>query len=313
MTASVIIPTYKRPGDLKRVLESISMLERIPDEVLVVVGPNDPDSYKIAKSYNLSGLKCIDAQFPSLIHAMNRGLAEATSDIVCFLDDDAAVPADWLTKIISAYEADVRLGAYGGRDRLQTAGNAALSDPPLARTVGKFRWNGSLVGNHHCGAEISPVDIDVLKGVNLSLRLDYLIPRLVDPALIGSGAEVCSEIDLCMRIKRLGYRVVYDNENWVIHHIGTRVGDDDRTAVFSTAWTGRTFNVNYVAAKFLAPRQVVMALGHAFLIGSRFQPGILRTPLMCVTYGFGILRLPFARLWPALRGVRAGRRARNDN
>jgi glycosyltransferase involved in cell wall biosynthesis len=243
MKLSVIIPTYQRAGDLPRLFDSVLKQTEKPEEVIVMVGPNDRESMAVAEEWAtvLHDLKFFEAEKPSVIHSLNLGFSKAQNEIICLLDDDVWLPPDWSMKIREAFEANKKLGVFGGQDYLQTGGQH-LINPPLARFVGIFKWY-THIGNHHCGAQKSPVKVDVIKGVNLSFRRSSFIPMQIDPALEGQGAETCWEMDLCLRVGRAGFDIIYDNDNYVLHYWSPRLGFDNRNAVFSPAWPQRIFNL----------------------------------------------------------------------
>jgi glycosyltransferase involved in cell wall biosynthesis len=306
MHTSVIIPTYRRPNDLPRLFGSLSVQLIKPAELLVIVGPGDHESLRICSAWDikLPGLKIFKAKKPSVVHSLNLGLSEAKGEIICLLDDDVWLPPDWLLKIKTAFETDNQLGAFGGRDHLQLV-NRNLSNPPLARDVGIFKWNGHK-GNHHCGSQKSPVKIDVIKGVNLSFRRSAFNSMQIDPALEGEGAETCWEIDICQKIILAGYYCLYDNNNYVFHFWSPRVGFDNRTDVFSPAWPKRIFNEALTMTKFRPLTELVIWALRLFCIGTRNQPGIVWSFLLVSKRGFRILSLPWRNLNFIRQGMMSG-------
>jgi glycosyltransferase involved in cell wall biosynthesis len=302
MNLSIIIPTYRRTNDLRRVLDSVFRQTAPVAKVVVVVGPGDAESLAVAQQWqaNQPALEVLKAERPSVVHAINLGLAHITrEDVVCLLDDDVWLPEGWAARIASAYEADPQLGAYGGRDHLKL-NQPDYDNPPLASIVGRFRWDGVLQGNHHCGAVVSPVQVDVIKGCNLSFRRAAFPAMQVEPALESQGAEVGWEVDICQRVIRAGYHIVYDNENYVLHYASPRPEYDDRSNLFSTAWGKRTYNESLMTAKYRPMKELVLLGVRNFLVGSRVQPGLVWGALLLTKHrSLKLLRLPwhYARLF----------------
>lgn len=295
MNLSVIIPTYKRHHDLRRLLESLFRQAEPVAQVVVVVGPGDAESQALAHEWqaNWPVLIVLPATRRSVVHALNLGLPHATGDVVCLLDDDVYLPTGWAGRIAAAYQANATLGAYGGRDHLQSD-DPELANPLPVNRVGRFRWDGVLFGGHHCGSIVSPVRVDVLKGCNLSFRRSAFPALGVDPALESHGAEVCWEVDLCQRIARAGYGLVYDNDNYILHYASPRPADDDRVNLFSKAWARRTFNEALVAAKYQPLSDIVLLGLRSFLVGTRRQPGLVWGALLLRKYpSWQLLRLPW--------------------
>lgn len=314
MNFSVIIPTYKRAGDLPRLFGSLAEQYLAPDEIVVVIGPNDHESISVARQwrYKLPSMVIIEGKKPSVVNALNTALSAANGDFLCLLDDDVWLPPDWLSKINDAYAADDLLGAYGGRDHLQLMDEPELSNPMPAAVVGKFTWNGNLVGNHHRGSTVSPIEIDVLKGANLSFRREAFKSMEIEPALEGHGAETCWEIDICQTVKLAGYKVIYDNDNLILHYASPRLTTDNRTDVFSPAWQGRVFNESLIITKFRSTQELVFFILKTFFIGFRLQPGLAWAILLCRKHSIKILQLPFKNLKYIAGGIKLGRKKKTD-
>jgi glycosyltransferase involved in cell wall biosynthesis len=308
MTLSVIIPTYKRHEDLKRVISSAFEQNDPVYEVIVIIGPNDEESWKIASEWqiNNSNLFLIQAQKPSVVHALNLGLSKAIGDILCLLDDDVWLPPDWSFKIKQAFEENKDLGVYGGRDHLKfNDPNHHLSNPSLSNIVGKFKWNGTVIGNHHCGSIKSPVCVDVLKGANLSFRRIAFNIMQIDSILEAQGAEPCWEIDICLATKKNGYKNIYDNNNYILHYVGKRLDFDQRNDYFSPVWSKRVFNEAFVTAKYRSAIQIIIYVLYSVVIGYRYYPGFVWSFLLLPKQGFKILSLPFKKIIFISKGMMA--------
>lgn len=276
MEISVVVPTYKRTKDFLRTIASLQDQLRPVDELIIIVGPGDSDTLEalIDFNFNIKDVKILKALKPSLIHALNLALDKVKGDIICLLDDDVWLPVDWSQKIEKAYQANQRMGAYGGRDHLQLE-DQGLSNPPPASIIGTFLKNGTVPGNHHCGSAKSPLEVDVLKGVNLSFRKSALEKLEIDPNLESKGAEICSEIDICQRIQQNNYTVVYDNDNYLLHYASPRAGYDHRENFFQPIEKNRVFNQSYVYGKFRPLSEIFFYTLRQLFIGNRLQPGFV--------------------------------------
>ena len=87
LTVAVVIPTFRRPHDLARLLDSLSGGTRTPDEAIIV--NNDPDrTLKLVQSPPFP-FQVIDAGLGlNLAGARNLGARAASSDVCVFVDDD---------------------------------------------------------------------------------------------------------------------------------------------------------------------------------------------------------------------------------
>ncbi|MBI4199939.1 MAG: glycosyltransferase family 2 protein, partial [Chloroflexi bacterium] len=118
MRISIIIPTYGRPERLERATRSLLAQRRPPDELVIVVKSWDVASRTAAERLCCAGsgmaVRIATVEEASIIAAENAGMRAATGDVVCFMDDDAVAPPDWVEQI-TAYYADPRVGGVGGR------------------------------------------------------------------------------------------------------------------------------------------------------------------------------------------------------
>ncbi len=87
MDVSVVVPTYNRADVLGRALDSVFSQARQPDQVIVVDdGSTDGTSEVIKRDYPL--VTCVRQANAGVSAARNRGIAEASSEWIAFLDSD---------------------------------------------------------------------------------------------------------------------------------------------------------------------------------------------------------------------------------
>jgi succinoglycan biosynthesis protein ExoM len=110
---SVVIPSYRRPADLARAIDSVLAQERVtaPFEILVV--DNDPDGSAKpvvqAKAGNDRVLvRYVHEPRPGISHARNTGVEHAAGRYLAFLDDDEEADPHWLAHFFDTLE---RFGA----------------------------------------------------------------------------------------------------------------------------------------------------------------------------------------------------------
>jgi cellulose synthase/poly-beta-1,6-N-acetylglucosamine synthase-like glycosyltransferase len=271
MRISVVVPTWRRPDALARCFQGLGQQNRIADEVVVVARPDDEDTQGVVgrQSMGMLRLKVADVLEPGLVAALNRGLEEATGDVVAFTDDDTVPRRDWVERIETHFRTDPQLGALGGRDWLHPP-----SLEPVQRNVGLLRWYGRVVGNHHLGVG-RPRPVDVLKGANMAFRQSALAGTNVDERLRGIGAEVHTEMDLCFAVKRRGWRVIYDPDVAVDHFPAERLEDDARSGpVSGVTHEHVVHNETYLLLKWLSWWRRPFAVIYWWMVGTRNAPGV---------------------------------------
>lgn len=121
---AVVIPTLRRPDELRRALRSVFAQVRIADRLReIVVVDNDPSG---SARETVAGLASEapwpviyrHAPQPGVATARNAGLAATQAPLIAFLDDDEAAAPDWLAALARAHHslgADVTFGPIRGR------------------------------------------------------------------------------------------------------------------------------------------------------------------------------------------------------
>lgn len=111
-TVTVVICTRNRPGDLRKCLQAVAQLDPGADEVLVVDNTaGERETERVAQEF---GVRYTVEKTPGLSRARNRGMAESSSEIVAYLDDDAAPEAHWLEFLLEPF-ADQAIAVVTGR------------------------------------------------------------------------------------------------------------------------------------------------------------------------------------------------------
>jgi glycosyltransferase involved in cell wall biosynthesis len=274
MTISVIVPTYRRPKDLSRCLDALKNQIHSVDQVIVIVRDSDSETLEWLKGFNSQGLPLhlVKVNVPGVIAAMNAGIETATGDIIAFTDDDAAPHRDWLERIFNSFLADERIGGVGGRDHIYINGCLWEGEEQV---VGQLHAFGAIVGNHHLGAG-KPREVDVLKGVNMSFRAKAIAGQYFDSRMLGSGAQVHFEVEFCLRLKKAGWKLIYDPAIAVDHYFSQRFDEDQRNQFNELAFYNVVHNETLALLDYMSPIRRLVFLSWSILIGHSSGPGLLQ-------------------------------------
>jgi glycosyltransferase involved in cell wall biosynthesis/GT2 family glycosyltransferase len=264
---SVVVPTYRRPADLRRCLVGLAQQTFRPTQTVVVRRAGDGATAEVLS--DLSDPQVVDVVVaePGVIAAMSAGVAAATtSDIVAFIDDDAAPHAEWLQRLTRHF-ADPRVGGVGGRDIIVNGSPSETATLDVGRIT---RW-GKLIGNHHLGTG-PPREVMVLKGVSMAFRSRALA---LPEGLRGSGAQAHFEVGVSFSARRQGWRLVYDPSAVVDHYVGPRFDADRRERPSPVAVRDAAYNL----VKCLVdgdPELFWRRTFYGLVIGDRTTPGLAR-------------------------------------
>lgn len=212
-TCSIIVNTYNRAAYLERLLAALHHLSHRDFEVIVVNGPSTDRTAAVLQRYSGS-IKVLDCAETNLSLSRNLGIAGAAGDIVVFIDDDA-LPADpgWLTRLVKPLRDDAmgRVGAVGGgvlqRDTPHYSFKGGLTsdyalqvfreEDTLGKSVRRGRWVQGTAGGNTAFRRSALQEIGGFD--------EHLIYYL-------------DESDVCFRLARAGYEIVYLDDCPVRHY-----------------------------------------------------------------------------------------------
>lgn len=112
---TVGIITRDRAVDLRNALESLTLQDRVPDEVVIVDnGSTDGTRAVITGFEDRLPLRYVHLSEASIPRARNLVLEHATQEIVSFTDDDCAIPREWLSSVERGFLRADNVGIVGG-------------------------------------------------------------------------------------------------------------------------------------------------------------------------------------------------------
>jgi succinoglycan biosynthesis protein ExoM len=115
---SVVIPTFRRPEDLARAIDSVLAQRGVTATFEIVVIDNDPDGsaqpiVRAIAAQSPAPIRYVHEQRPGISHARNTGVARAAGRYLAFLDDDEEADPDWLAHFFATlqkFAADAVVG-----------------------------------------------------------------------------------------------------------------------------------------------------------------------------------------------------------
>jgi cellulose synthase/poly-beta-1,6-N-acetylglucosamine synthase-like glycosyltransferase len=274
LSLSVLIPTYKRFDVLLNCLDALKKQYYKASQIIIVVRDSDKETQEYLGNFDKENLpiEIVFVSEPGVVAAMNKGLSKITSDITVLTDDDTTAPPNWLAQIAKVYE-DSEVGGVGGRDWQE---HNATEENPLVGIVLPY---GKTLGNHHIG--VGPArSVDILKGANASFRTQPLKEIGFDTRLLGSGAQVHWELGICFAFKKAGWKLIYDPNIVLTHHIAPRLDADSlhRNGIFhAESYHNMVYNETLFLWHYLSTIHKFFFFLWFHLIGIRASPGILIT------------------------------------
>lgn len=272
MKISVLIPSWRRPDSLARCLDALEGQVRQPDELVLAVRADDDATRAMLSGRHPSfPVAVATPQRPGVIAALNAGFDRVGGGVVAVTDDDTAPHADWLQRIEARFRENPELGGLGGKDRIIAESDDPAPPEPI---VGRIRWFGRVVGNHHLGAG-GMREVDIVKGADMALRCSAIAGRRLDPAMRGHGVELHWEIDLSLGLKTDGWKLAYDPAVQVDHYEEVRYGDQREELMSPRERYDAIHNQTYALLKHLPAGRRLVAVTYGLLVGTRANPGPL--------------------------------------
>lgn len=194
-------------------MEHLRKQTMLPEQVVVIDASADDRT------------KAVCADFPESLYARNQpggygsqarsrniGLRQATGEIIAFLDDDSFAHPTWLEELLKPY-GDPTVGGVGGR----ALRNQPDEDKQGVDQIGKLLPNGELTGNFAADPG-RDLEVDHAIGCNMSFRRE-IIESLDGFRELFPGVALREETDPCLRVKLLGYKIIFAPKA-VVDHIG---------------------------------------------------------------------------------------------
>jgi O-antigen biosynthesis protein len=219
-TISVIVVLFNSSEYIGECLESLAATGYPDLEVILADNGSDDDSLckarEVAQKRGLRTLASDLGRNRGFASANDEAFALSSGEIILLLNPDTELYPAALTALVAAFDADDSIGIagcklyYPDRKTIQHAG-------------GFVRDNGLTM---HYGADEPDEgqcdemrDVQYVTGAALAIRRDVFVEAgMLDPGYYPAYFE---ETDLCLSVRRLGYRVVYVPDARLIHHEST--------------------------------------------------------------------------------------------
>ena len=210
---SVLVPAFNHWRLTYICLQSIlKNTQEIPYEVVLVDdASSDATPQVLSKVLGITSVRNNVNQ--GFLHSCNHGLQHCRGEYVLFLNNDTQVTPNWLAALVETLERDPSIGAAGAKliypdGRLQEAGSIIWSD-------------GSAKG-YGRGANPSEPSFNYLRDVDYCSAACLLVRKSLLTQLGGFDPRYApgyyEDTDVCLGIRSLGFRVVYQPAAAVVHH-----------------------------------------------------------------------------------------------
>ena len=193
LAAIVCAYTDERWDDIVDAIGSLQTQQPKPDEIVLVIDHNEALLAKAQKQFGSDILVVPNSHRNGLSGARNSGIDASASEVIAFLDDDAAARPGWASALIDQFSSPEVVGVGGKVEPNWRAPRPSWW--PL-----EFDW---VVGCSYIGLPTKEADIRNPIGANMAVRRKaFTDVGGFSPALgrVGKHPVGCEETELFIRI-----------------------------------------------------------------------------------------------------------------
>ena len=213
---SLVICTYNRSRYLPGSLESINLQTIHKDlfEVVVINNASTDDTAQVVRSYMARNQQINISYFfennKGLSFARNRGIAEAKSPLIAYVDDDVILTPDYLKELISFFDQNPNAAGAGGKVIPKYESG---SEP-----VWMSKYLAGFVGNVNHGTEIKRFtpEMKYPAGCNMIYKKEILLKAG------GFNNDLKFRSDdkyIFYKVREVSDQIYYLPDAWLYHYI----------------------------------------------------------------------------------------------
>ena len=221
---SIIIPVFNQLPFTQACLGSIQKHQGKERFEVIVVDDSSTDATAevIPKLPGIVYLR--NERNLGFVASCNRGAAKARGDYLVFLNNDTTVTAGWLSALRETFQIDPKAGLVGSKlvfpdGRLQEAGGIIWRDGS-GWNRGKFQ-------------DPAKPEYNYLRDVDYCSAACIMISKSVFESIGGFDAKYepayYEDVDLAFKLRRAGFKTLYQPVSQVVHYEGATGGTDVST------------------------------------------------------------------------------------
>jgi N-acetylglucosaminyl-diphospho-decaprenol L-rhamnosyltransferase len=278
VSVSVVLVTYESAEDLAACVATLPAAAGPHElEVVVVDNASRDGSAEIARGLGIKVLE--NPANLGLSRAIDRGAAATAAPWLLLVNPDTRLGPGSLARMLATAGADPATGCVGPHLR-----NSDGTEYPTGRRfpsilVGALHaalgtvWQGNPATRHYHMRDVDrsrPLQVDWVSGACMLVRRDaYEAAGRYDAGYF----MYFEEMDFCLRLRRAGWRVVYDPGAEVTHILG----GSTRSAPYRKVWNHHRSALRFYCRRYARDPRVLLAPLVALFLAARGLASLART------------------------------------
>jgi GT2 family glycosyltransferase len=218
---SIIIPVFNQFRYTHACVASLQTVEEpVPFEVIVVDDCSTDETPKLVP--RMDGVVYLRNETNSgFIISCNHGAEKARGKYLVFLNNDTIVTKGWLTTLLNTFTEEPKAGIVGSK--------LVYSDGRL-QEAGCITWRDASGWNYGKFDDPKKPEYNYLREVDYCSAAALMIPRSLFQKIGGFDQKYApayyEDTDLAFKVRRDGYKVLYQPLSEIIHYEGATGGTD---------------------------------------------------------------------------------------
>jgi GT2 family glycosyltransferase len=215
---SIIILTKDQPTLLRNCISSIEHNADYPHEVIIVD----------TGSTNTEALNIINTTYHTVLHdtfhfskTNNKTVTKANFKYLLFLNNDTIATPYFLSEMVKHIQ----------RPEVGIVGSRLIYANKTIQHAGVALGLGGIAGHIHLNAQVSFPHVNYIREVSSVTGACLMIKREIFEQVGGFDPEYMIEfqdVDLCMKVKKLGYKIIYTPYSTLYHVCSATRGEPSR-------------------------------------------------------------------------------------
>lgn len=226
ITVSIIIPVYNQLPFTLSCIESVIHNTLGVSYEIILGDDNSTDETKDICN-RVSNLKVVRSKVNlGFILNCNNASKQAQGKYLLFLNNDTIVGKNWLKPMVDLIDSFQDIGIVGSK---------LIYADGILQEAGGILWSDGTAHNYGKGGNPHGPEFNYLKEVDYVSGASLLVRTVLFEQIGGFddryAPAYCEDSDLCMEIRRLGYRIIYQPRSEIIHFEGITHGKTVNTVL----------------------------------------------------------------------------------